>query len=134
MITKAKAIQLRKLIENAAVSLPDEDALLGIELFPRWQSGRAYKVDERIRYEEKLYKVIQAHTSQDEWTPDIAVSLFVEVALPGEIPVWKQPTGAHDTYQLGDKVRYPDANGNIYISTVNNNSWAPDVYGWQLEQ
>ena len=51
--------------------------------------------------------------------------------LAGEIPVWKQPTGAQDAYMTGDKVYYPTKNDAIYISTVDNNVWAPDVYGWE---
>ena len=132
MITKAKARQLRSLIQTAATNLTDTDALSGIELFPIWESGRAYKLNDRIRYEDTLYRVVQAHTSQDGWQPPTVPALFTQVALPGEIPVWKQPTGAQDTYQKGDKVYYPDANGAIYISIVDNNSWAPTVYGWEL--
>ena len=79
------------------------------------------------------YKVIQSHASQADWTPDIATSLYTEVALPGVIPVWKQPAGAHDAYQTGDKVYYPDKEGNIYVSIMDNNIWAPDVYGWNME-
>ena len=132
MITKAKARQLRSLIQTAATNLTDTDALSGIELFPIWESGRAYKLNDRIRYEDTLYRVVQAHTSQDGWQPPTVPALFTQVALPGEIPVWEQPTGAQDTYQKGDKVYYPDANGAIYISIVDNNSWAPTVYGWEL--
>ena len=132
MITKAKARQLRSLIQTAAINLTDTEALSGIELFPIWESGHAYKLDERIRYENVLYRVVQAHTSQEGWEPPTVPALFTQVALPGEIPVWKQPTGAQDTYQKGDKVYYPDVNSTIYISVVDNNSWAPDTYGWEL--
>lgn len=133
MISKARAKQLRALIETAAENLSDETALDGIELFPSWQAGRAYKENDRIRYENTLYKVIQAHTAQSDWIPPNTPALFVEIALPGEIPVWKQPTGAHDSYQLNDEVYYPDKNGSVYISTIDNNIWAPNVYGWQLK-
>ena len=132
MISRIHAKHLRELIENAATAFTDEVALTGIELFPMWQVDHSYSVDERIQYEGKLYRVVQAHTSQVDWTPDVATSLFTEVAKPGEIPVWKQPTGSHDTYQIGDKVWYPDVNTTIYICTINNNSWAPDVYGWEI--
>lgn len=52
------------------------------------------------------------------------------VIISGEIPVWRQPTGAQDAYHLGDKVHYPDAEGPVYISTVDDNVWTPGVYGW----
>lgn len=117
------------MLHKASTSLPDEDALEAVELFPAWEIGRLCKVDERLRYGEKLYRVVQAHTSQEGWEPPNVPALFTEVAKPGEIPEWKQPTGAQDAYQTGDKVRY---NGAIWISTIDNNTWAPGVYGWEV--
>ena len=66
------------------------------------------------------------------WEPDKTPALWTEVAKPGEIPVWRQPTGAQDAYQKGDKVHYPDAEGPIYESTMDGNVWSPDAYpaGW----
>lgn len=133
MITRAKARQLRAMIVKAAVSLPDEDALSAIELFAPWQADTAYAVDERIRYNGKLYRVVQAHTSQADWTPDITPALYTEVAEPGTIPVWKQPTGAHDAYMMNDKVYYPTADDDIWVSLVDNNTWEPSYYGWRKE-
>lgn len=133
MINPQKARELRRKIVMASESLSDSDAYYVYELFPKWKPDTEYKVDERIRYENKLYKVVQAHTSQDNWTPDMNPALFTEVAKPGEIPVWKQPTGAQDAYMTGDKVYYPTAEDDIYISTVDNNVWAPGVYGWVKE-
>lgn len=65
------------------------------------------------------------------WTPDATPALWTEVAKPGEIPVWKQPTGVQDAYDKGDRVWYPDKNGHIYDGQ---NSWSPDDYpqGWLL--
>lgn len=131
MTLRELAIQLRQLIEKAAISLNDEDALNGIELFPVWGAGINYKANQRIRYQQKLYRVIQAHTSQDGWEPDKTPSLWAEVAKPGEIPVWKQPLGAEDAYHIDDKVHYPTLSDPIYRSTVDNNVWSPDTYGWE---
>lgn len=132
-MTRAKARELRRLIELAATSLDDTDALNGIELYPKWEPDKSYAVDERIRHNDKLYRVVQAHTSQWGWEPDIVPALFTEVALPGEIPVWKQPTGAQDSYMTGDKVWYPDKNGSVYESVIDNNTWSPETYpaGWK---
>lgn len=131
-MTRERALQLRALIEKAAASLPDEDALNGVELFPAWAADTAYTVDQRVRYGEKLYRCVQAHTSQADWTPDKTPALWTEVAKPGEIPVWRQPTGAQDAYNKGDRVHYPDADGPIYESIVDANVWAPGIYGWEL--
>lgn len=133
-ITRAKAYKLRQRIVEASVSLPDEDAIEAVELFENWKPGQDYIVGKRIRYIDKLYKVNQAHTSQSDWTPDITPALYTEVAKPGEIPVWRQPTGAQDAYNTGDKVHYPTASDPVYESTVDNNVWSPADYpqGWQL--
>lgn len=126
------AIKIRNMMHKAAVSLIDEDALEAVELFPVWKSGTDYKSNERIRYKEQLYRVVQAHTSQEDWTPDITPALYTEVAEPGTIPVWKQPTGAQDAYMKGDKVHYPDQGDPVYQSTMDYNTYAPNVYGWEI--
>jgi hypothetical protein len=131
-VTILKAFQIRAMIEKASASLGDEDALEAVELFPLWRIGIDYAADIRVRYEDKLYRCVQAHTSQAGWEPPAVPALWTEVAKPGEIPVWKQPTGAQDAYMTGDKVHYPDAAGDIYVSTVDNNVWEPGVYGWEV--
>ena len=128
-MTRAKAMQLRQLIEQLAVTLDDETALTGVELFPAWVVGKAYAVNDRAQYNGTLYKCIQAHTSQADWAPDATPALWKTVSLD-EYPEWVQPTGAHDAYNIGDKVTY---NGQHYVCTSNANVYAPDVYGWQLE-
>lgn len=135
MITIEHARHLRAMIEKAANSLTDNEALQAVELFRHWAVGVDYAVDDRICYGEKLYKVVQAHTSQADWTPDVTPALFVEVAKPGEIPVWVQPTGAQDAYMTGDKVHYPDADSPVYESLIDNNVWSPIDYpqGWELK-
>lgn len=129
-LTRAEAMKIRSMLQLAAESLTDEQALQAPTLFERWAANAEYEAGKRLYYDGKLYKVLQAHTSQADWTPDTAVSLYVEVTPPGVIPVWKQPTGATDAYMIGDKVRYPDENGIVYVSTVDNNVWQPGVYGW----
>lgn len=131
MISRQKAHALRAMIEKASASLPDEDALEAVELFPAWQTGISYAVGIRVRYGEKLYKCVQAHTSQADWTPDKTPALWTEVAKPGEIPVWKQPTGAQDAYMTGDKVWYPERDTTVWQSTMDYNVYQPGVYGWE---
>ena len=124
--------RIRNLIYKASASLSDSDALEGIELFPAWKPDTAYELKQRIRYNGKLYRCEQAHTSQANWTPDATPALWTEVAEPGTIPVWKQPTGAQDAYRIGDKVHYPDENGLVYVCTIDYNIYAPGVAGWEL--
>lgn len=127
------AFKLRDMMHKAAVSLPDEDALEAVELFPAWHEGRNCVRGERLRYANKLYRVEQDHTAQADWTPDITPALYTEVAEPGTIPVWKQPTGAQDAYMTGDKVHFPGENDPVYVSTMDYNTYAPNVYGWEAE-
>ena len=124
---RSKLLKLMEMMHKAAISLNDEDALTAIELFPAWVTDKAYAVDERIRYGEKLYRCVQAHTSQANWTPDLTPALWTEVSVE-EWPEWKQPTGAQDAYNTGDKVTY---NNKHYISLIDSNVWPPDVYGWE---
>ena len=125
-MTRGKAKQLRALIESLAVSMPDETALTGVELFPPWSVGKAYATGDRVQHEGTLYKCVQAHTSQADWTPPVTPALWTAVSLD-EYPAWVQPTGAHDAYSKGDKVTH---NGKRWTSDVDNNTWEPGVYGW----
>ena len=131
---RSELFKIRQMIEKGSASLPDDDALEAVELFPSWDVGIAYSVGERIQYNGKLYKVVQAHTSQADWTPDKTSALYTEVAKPGEIPVWKQPTGAQDAYNKGNKVWYPDVNTTVYESVIDSNVWSPNDYpqGWKV--
>ena len=125
-MTRGKAKQLRALIESLAASMPDETALTGVELFPPWIVGKAYATGDRLQYEGTLYKCVQGHTSQADWTPPVTPALWTAVSID-EYPAWVQPTGAHDAYSKGDKVTH---NGKRWTSDVDNNTWEPGVYGW----
>lgn len=78
-MTRAKAKQLRQLIEQLAVTLDDETALTGVELFPRWTIGRSYAVGDRVQHDGILYKCVQAHTSQADWTPNAVPALYTVI-------------------------------------------------------
>ena len=125
---KSEAVELRKKIELASSTMTDMNALTAVELFPMWKTATEYDVGVRVQYEGKLYKCVQAHTSQTDWTPDATRALWVVVSIE-EFPEWVQPTGAHDAYNIGDKVSY---NGQRYICTTDANVYAPGVYGWDL--
>ena len=118
---------------NALVKLrelaTDEMSLQVPNLYPTWKVEVEYKVGQRVLYDETLYKVLQDHTSQETWTPDVSASLFAKVLIPDEnvIPEWVQPDSTN-AYMKDDKVTYK---GKTYVSTVDNNVWAPDAYGWE---
>ncbi len=112
----------------AATVVSDDVAVTVPELFDRWQSGKEYGVDARVRYEDTLYKCLIAHASQDNWTPDVSPSLWVRIDDPAiEYPTWIQPVGSADAYPMGAKVSH---NEKRWTSDVDNNVWEPGVYGW----
>lgn len=134
-----KAMEMLNMDFQAQVqTLPDEQALLVPSVFPLWQVEVAYEVGFKVRHNDILYKVLQAHTSQADWTPDVAVSLFAKVIVgeldpgTGEQVVldWIQPDSTNP-YMKGDRVIFE---GVVYESTMDNNIWAPDVYpqGWSV--
>jgi len=126
------ARKLRPLIEKAAQSLDDADALEAVSLYPLW-SGESitYELGTRVRYQDMLYTVLQTHISQAAWTPTNAPSLFAKVLIPDEttIPEWEQPDSTN-AYQIGDKVMFE---GKVYESVIANNIWSPAAYpaGWK---
>jgi hypothetical protein len=98
------------------------------DLFSLWCKAIDYAVGDIRRHEGKLYRCVQAHKSQADWTPDAVASLWSQIGDPAEeFPEWSQPIGAHDAYMQGDKVSYC---GKHYISEIDNNVWSPDAYGW----
>lgn len=127
-MTRKEAESYRAKIEMAAALMSDEAALDSIELIAPWKIKEYVKVGDRRRFDGVLYRCVQAHTTQADWTPDITPALWVAVSIE-EYPEWVQPTGAHDAYNIGDKVTY---NGNRYVCAVNGNVYAPDVSGWTL--
>ena len=133
MIERARA--LRRTIERMAENLTDEEAVENTELYPAWgPEGHEYIPGDRVRYNGELYKVLQAHTSQDTWAPDVSPSLFARVlsGQDGEVGVWEQPDSTNP-YMKGDKVHYPAATDPVYESTIDNNIWSPGAYpqGWK---
>ena len=134
------AEQLRKALQIFAQTLTDDEAMEIATVYPAWAFNTDYKVDELVTYGEnavgdpQLYRCVQAHKSQADWTPDIAVSLWTAIGLaPDNIPIWSQPTGAHDAYNKGDKVHYPGKNDPVYESIIDGNIYSPEAYpqGWK---
>ena len=135
------AEHLRKALQLFVRTLPDEEAMEVATVFPEWKTSTVYKIDDIVAYglneveDPQLYRCIQAHTSQNDWTPAVAVSLWVAIGLaPDNIPVWAQPTGAHDAYNIGDRVHYPTKDDPVYESLIDGNIYSPDAYpqGWKV--
>lgn len=138
MTVLEQAENIREAMDVAGALLDEEAALECVRLYRSWEIGKAYQVGEYLTYgqngvgDPQLYKVVQAHTSQADWTPDETPALYDAIGLDDDgYPVWSQPTGAHDAYNKGDIVNY---NGVLYESQIDGNTYSPDAYsaGWKV--
>lgn len=118
---EAAAVRLSML---QAQSLPDEAALEFVALYPEWIAGETYTAGQRVKYKGVLYKILQGHVSQADWTPDAAPSLYAKV-LPGQegntpeegYAEWVQPDSTNG-YSIGDRVIH---GGHLWESLVDSN-------------
>ena len=130
---------VKKMLASDTSSLSDEDALAVAALFPTWasklphdgQPAQPVIADERLWFDGKLYKVLQPHTPQADWTPDAVPALFVEVSVD-EWPPIPETITAENKYMAGDKGTWK---GQHYLCVLNDTVWNPDVYpaAWQLQ-
>ena len=114
-------------LDELLPTLTDEQAELVPSVFPEWAVGKSYAVGDRVRYDGKLYRCVQAHEAIEGYEPPNTPALWVRTAPEGEIPEWVQPTGAQDAYNTGDKVTH---GGKTWESTMDANVYEPGVYGW----
>ena len=130
--------QIGRALQMFAQTLTSDEALEIATIYPPYVVGKSYAVGEFLTYgknevgDPQLYKVVQAHTSQENWTPDATPSLYEPIGLNSEgYPVWSKPSGAHDAYNTGDIVDY---NGTLYKSLIDGNVYSPDEYpaGWEI--
>ena len=123
-----EARAMRASIAGLAEGASDEKIIDNKSAFPFWNGGgTVYKTGDIVQYLGKVYRVLQDHTSQLDWTPITAVSLFVEIQTAA-IPDWVQPSSVNP-YMKGQKVEHK---GKIWISDIDNNVWEPGVYGWSV--
>lgn len=127
-----KARELRKILEKAMTatqSLTEAEAITATCLHPKWSGDSVqYEAGQRVQDDGILYTVLQAHTSQPDWKPVDAPSLFAKVLIPDPtvVPEWEQPESTNP-YSKGDKVAH---NGKTWVSDIDGNVWEPGVYGW----
>jgi len=119
----------KKLIKESELS--EKELLELVYIYPEWQVGISYSEGDLVEFKGLLYEVVQDHTSQADWKPDGAESLYKVKTPEGVIPDWTKPTGSHDAYDAGDLVVYE---GEVYESAMDGNVWSPSEYpeGWEL--
>lgn len=125
----AKAEAEAKLAEVSRDALlagvDDDTALTMAPLYDAWEPGVDYKTGQRLRFGDGGFvKVLQDHKSQADWLPDATPSLYAVIANPAiEWPEFRQPTGAHDVYNTGDKVTYKEDH---YTCKADNTAHSPE--------
>lgn len=127
-----EAVEVRDAIDTFLETIPDEEVESVKVLFPHWKVGVQYETNARVRFTDNIYKVLQAHTSQEDWMPDVAVSLYAPLLIDeetNEILEWVQPDSTNP-YMIGDRVIFEEK---VYESLIDNNTWSPAAYpaGWQ---
>ena len=132
------AEQLRRALQMFAATLSDEQAMEVATVYDEWQPDKQYAAGVYLAYgtnsvgDPQLYKVAQVHTSQADWPPDKTPALYTPIGLNASgYPVWSQPTGAHDAYNVGDVV---DHDGVLYESQIDGNTTVPgsDERYWKV--
>lgn len=125
-VARATSIAFVTMAESGQID--DVTATENAGQFLPWAWPVNYKTGNIRRFGEDLFRCVQDHTSQEDWTPPDAASLWTKIGDPAEEwPEWSQPIGAHDAYSAGDKVSH---GGKHWISDVDSNVWEPGSYGW----
>lgn len=138
MATKTVADNSKAVSDIAFVVMAESGAIDEVtaaehtNVFASWQPGVNVAVGSYRNYgngdDTKLYRCLQAHTTQAGWEPIAAPALWKLAGDPAEEwPAWSQPIGAVDAYSAGDKVSH---GGGRWTSDVDGNVWEPGVYGW----
>ena len=110
-----------------ADDLSEEELSDLVDLYPAWQPGVVAKAGKLRRYDGGLYRCIQEHTTQADWTPPETPSLWEETVPSGVIQAWTPPTGAHDAPNLGDLRTHNDR---VWESMRDGNTSEPGTDQW----
>jgi len=129
--SKVLSSEISKPIFRLRENLTEEELRNVLGKYLSYEVDKAYSSGNKFVYRSKLYKVVQSHTSQVSWQPDLTPALYTEVMPEAVIGPWRQPLGAHDAYRIGDRVTF---NSQVYVCTSDYNVYAPDVTGWALEE
>ena len=90
-----------------------------------WQPGTVVSVGDVYAFDASLWKCVQPHTTQGDWSPDLTPALWhkVEIVSESKIRVWN----AGIEYAVGDVVAYQDADATRYECLQGHTSLA----GWE---
>ena len=114
---REKAYAIINAIKTLRETLSDEEALNYSVLYPDWKVGKNLAVGERIEYDDKLYKVVQAHTTQSDWTPDTTPTLFEPLDIVNEGTLDNPIIAAVGMTYYKDKYYLDETDGKVYLCT-----------------
>lgn len=108
--TEDVVAKIKNLLRDKVAEQTDEEALENIELFPTWQSRIGVQVQqgERLYYDDKLYKVQQTHTPQEDWRPDATASLYVQVIAESDAGTIDNPIAYEVNMELVEGKYYTE--------------------------
>lgn len=135
--TAAGEVYHQDVIEHE-IAGPDPAAiaerLVWVQEHALWHAGMAVAPPTVVLHDGNLYRCLQAHTTQADWSPNATPALWTRYYAPGETHAWVQPTGAHDAWPLGAQVTH---NGHTWTSLIPDNVWEPGAAGsevlWRCE-
>lgn len=111
------AFKIVDYLKNTRNIIAEEMALNYVVLYPSWKIGKDLSVGDRVKYEDKLYKVVQAHTTQESWIPDLTPSLFEPIDVINEGTLANPIIAAAGMCYFKDKYYLDETNGKIYLCT-----------------
>lgn len=123
--------------QNDYSLLKDTSMASFYKLFPDYiEENHNYRKGDPFAYNGKYYRASQDFTSSSIHKPgdEGTESLFYEIKIASNgIIIWQQPNGEYNAPDKGDLRWYPDENGFIYESLIDDNAFSPEVYpeGWK---
>ena len=120
-------------VEQAEIGIIDDNTALQHKgLFEVWRAGAECAVGSMRQHGEKLYRCLQAHTTQSDWPPDATPALWVEIAAPNEYREIKGNMLPTEAFALGEIGWYKEKD-NLWKSLIDANTYTPESYpaGWE---
>lgn len=114
---RERAHKIIDAIKNLRETLADEVALNYVVLYPDWKIGKEFAVGERVEFEDKLYKVITAHTAQETWKPNLTPTLFEPIDVINDGTLSNPIIAAAGMTYFKDKYYLDETDGKVYLCT-----------------
>lgn len=125
---REKAYAIINAIKELRAAITDEEALKYPALYPEWQPNAQLTINDRIEYNNKLYRVIQSHTAQSDWTPDTTFALFEPIDLDNKGTIDNPIIAAVGMTYIKDLYYFDETDGSIYLCTRSDTADGTTLY------